>query len=141
MIRAARGAARILRGDRGDTMLEVVIAVTLVGIAFSAIFGGLSTASLAAKQQNDSVQLEAALSQARQQLEVEPFDGTGAYAGVTLPAPSCGPPVSKVVSQVTPAPASTASPLPTSQVQRIRLQASCGAQTRVADTLKGNRTP
>ena len=122
---------RAFRNERGDTMLEVVIAVTLVGIAFAAIFGGLSTASLAAKQQSESVQLEAALSQARQMLEVEPFDATGAYASVTLPTPSCGPAVSKVVTQVT--------PVPTTQLQRITLQATCGAQTRIAETLKGKR--
>ena len=147
-IRAARDAARtrpaadvsslkvfrlirLLQGERGDTMLEVLIATTLVGIAFAAIFGGLSTASLAAKQQSESVQLEAVLSQARQILEVEPFDATGAYASVTLPAPPCGAAVSKVVSQVT--------PVPTTQLQRITLQATCGSQTRVAETLKGKR--
>ena len=146
--------------DCGDTMLEVLIATTLVGIAFAAIFGGLSTASLAAKQQSDSVQIEAALSEAKQKLELATFDPTGAYPGVILPTPSCGTTVTKVVSQVmaasptptatpgptptpmptpTPTPTASPTPVPISQVQRITLQATCGTHTRVAETVKGRR--
>ena len=141
-------------------MVEVVLAVTLIGIAFAAIFAGLSTASLAAKQQSESVQIEAALSEAKQKLELATFDPSGAYSGVTLPTLGCGTTVTKVVSQVsaatptptptpgltptpvptpTPTPTASPTPVPSSQVQRITLQATCGAQTRVAETLKGRR--
>ena len=48
-------------GDRGDTLLEVVIAVVIMGAVFSVFFGAMSTGSTAAAAQRNYVTGDALL--------------------------------------------------------------------------------
>jgi len=68
---------RAHQADGGSAMLEVVIAMTLMGIAFAAIFGALSTASIATLRNNQQVQVEVALAQGKATLQSAAFDATG----------------------------------------------------------------
>jgi ABC-type Fe3+-siderophore transport system permease subunit len=79
-----RTIARALAGERGDSVVEVVLSITLTGIAFGAIFSALSGVTLAARSHTQNVQLEAALSQAKQSLENATYNASG-YTAPTIP--------------------------------------------------------
>jgi hypothetical protein len=79
-----RSIARILGDERGDSVVEVVLSITLTGIAFGAIFSALSGVTLAARSHTQNVQLEAALTQAKQALENTAYNVSG-YAAPTIP--------------------------------------------------------
>jgi len=78
-----RRLARTLGDERGDSVVEVVLSITLTGIAFGAIFGALSGVTLAARSHTQNVQLEAALSQAKQALENATY--ASGYAPPAIP--------------------------------------------------------
>ena len=63
---------RLLGDERGDTMVEVLLSITLTGIAFGAILGGLAQVSLSAQTRNSNVLLEAALAEGRRAVELAP---------------------------------------------------------------------
>jgi ABC-type Fe3+-siderophore transport system permease subunit len=79
-----RRIARALGEERGDSVVEVVLSITLTGIAFGAIFSALSGVTLAARSHTQNVQLEAALTQAKQSLENATYNASG-YAAPTIP--------------------------------------------------------
>ena len=77
------------RRDAGETLLEVVIAIAIMGIAFVALLGGMLTASsmsgLHRRQADAQVQLVSALEQVKAALYV-PCAGNSSYprpTGVT----------------------------------------------------------
>ncbi len=124
-------------------MLEVVIATTLMGIAFAAIFGQLSTLSIATLRSDQEVQVEAALSKAKQTLSLAAFDATGNYSaqfpilqptGCTVGNGDC---LSVVLN---PKPA-VADPgiNDLTKLQAVTLQANLGPITRTATVYKSNR--
>jgi len=79
-----RRLARTLGDEHGDSVVEVVLSITLTGIAFGAIFGALSGVTLAARSHTQNVQLEAALSQAKQALENATYNASG-YTAPAIP--------------------------------------------------------
>ena len=64
---------RLLGDERGDTMVEVLLSITLTGIAFGAILGGIAQVSLTAQTRNSNVLLEAALAEGRRAVELAPY--------------------------------------------------------------------
>lgn len=88
---------RLLGDERGDTMVEVLLSITLTGIAFGAILGGLAQVSLTAQTRNTSVLLEAALAESRRAVELAPYAQvlTDSYPKPTLAGftVSCSPAV------------------------------------------------
>lgn len=54
-------------------MVEVLLSITLTGIAFGAILGGLAQVSLIAQTRNSNVLLEAALAEGRRAVELAPY--------------------------------------------------------------------
>jgi len=79
-----RTVARRIGEERGDSLVEVLLSITLTGIAFGTIFGALSGVTLAAQTHNRNVQLESALTQAKQALENAKYNASG-YIPPTIP--------------------------------------------------------
>jgi len=124
-------------------MLEVVIAMTLMGIAFAAMFGALSTASIATLRNNQQVQVEVALAQGKATLQSAAFDATGNYSaqfpilqptGCTISSADC------LSVSLNPKPA-VADPgiADLTKLQAVTLQAKLGAVVRSATVYKSNR--
>lgn len=93
-----RRAAPLLAGDAGMGMVELVIAIALTGIIFTAILGGISQMVVSARQQNVDTTAEAVLTQSKQAVENAPYSAAGSYpgpgaipAGVTAATPSAAP--------------------------------------------------
>ncbi len=74
-----------LSNELGIGLVELMISVTLIGIAFAAIFGAMSTAAISAQKNNREVQVEVALTTAKQTVNQAAFDPTGTYPGVLPP--------------------------------------------------------
>lgn len=124
-------------------MLEISIATSLIGIAFAAIFGGLSTVSIATLRNDQEVQVEVALAQAKSTLLQTAFDATGDYgsafpilqpSGCTIASASC------LSVSLNPRPA-VADPgiNDLTKLQAVTLQAKLGSVTRVVTVYKSNR--
>jgi type II secretory pathway pseudopilin PulG len=83
-----------LRGERGDTLVEILVAVTILGIAFVAILAGLATTIRLSGQQRgrtnaDTVLVGAADSVKNQTYVSCPTASASSYtptSGVTLPS-------------------------------------------------------
>jgi prepilin-type N-terminal cleavage/methylation domain-containing protein len=60
LIRHARGRARGY-AERGDTLIEVLLAVVIIGVVVSAFFFAMSTGSMASAAQRDFVTADALL--------------------------------------------------------------------------------
>ena len=76
-------------------MVELVIAIALTGIIFTAILGGISQMVVSARQQNVDTTIEAVLTRSKQAVENAPYRAAGSYpgpgvgpAGVTASAPT-----------------------------------------------------
>ena len=121
---------RQLANDRGETMVEALLAMTLLGIGFAVIYGGLATASIAAQRENQLVAIEAALSTAKRSIADQPFTAT--CDSYTLPADPAGLVVTK---------SCTNSLSGLSGLQEIALRASSvpGGIVRQAVVYKGSR--
>lgn len=74
--------SRTLADDRGSSMVEVLVSITLTAIAFGAIFSALSGVDIAARAHDQNMRTEAALTQAKQAIE----DATYNSAGYVPPA-------------------------------------------------------
>jgi type II secretory pathway pseudopilin PulG len=86
----AHRSVRDVDHERGDTLIEVLIAVTILGIAFVAILAGLATTiNLSGRQRgqaNASVVLVSAADSVKNQAYVDCATSYSASSGVTLPA-------------------------------------------------------
>ena len=93
MSKRARGARRA-RGERGDTLIEVLITISIMGIAFTGLLAGLATAirlsGIHRGQANAAVVLVSAADSVKNQSYVAcPSVTTSSYnptSGVTLPS-------------------------------------------------------
>lgn len=128
-----RRAFRRAKGERGDSLAEVVVAVTLLGTAFVAILYGLSTVSITATRHNEVVLLESALSQAKQAIATQAFVSV---PGATCTAVYSLPTVTGVTLQQCVTPVSGPEPL---QLQEVKIHATGATTTRVAVVFKGQR--
>lgn len=114
------------RGQRGDSLVEVVVALTIVGLAFVAILSGLATLSLSAQRHNQGVLLEAALTQAKQHLATQTFS-TASPPSYSMPTPTPGVTFIPVVTAVSPS------------LHEVKIQATNGTDIRIAIVYKGAR--
>ena len=88
-----RRLSALVDQERGDSLLEVLISVSLTAIALGAIFGAISGVSLAAHRENQFSTLESVLSQARQTVETAPYSAAGTYPTPSpIPATATIPP-------------------------------------------------
>lgn len=78
-----------VRGERGDTLIEILVAVSILGIAFVAILAGLGTAiNLSGRQRgqaNADVVLVSAADSVKNQTYVSCASTYSPSSGVTLP--------------------------------------------------------
>lgn len=136
---------RLLGDERGDTMVEVLLSITLTGIAFGAILGGLAQVSLTAQTHNANLIIEGALSQARRSVESAPYAEVNGNT-FTLPAPSgftvfrapinpCDPAVATRLCFSAPADLD-ASAL---SLRKVSIEASIGTTKRSIDVFKSDR--
>lgn len=119
--------------EAGFSMIEVLVSATLIGIAFAAIFGAMSTASLTSLRNNQEVQVEAALTTAKQSLNQAAFDPTGAY-GSLFPVT-----INSVTVVLNPSPAVAAPGYTLTTLQAVTIQATLSAISRTTTVYKGNR--
>ena len=129
----AGSSGRSAHDERGFSFLEVMISATLMGIAFAAIFSAMSTANLTALRNNQQVQVEAALSTAKQTLSQAAFDPTGVY-GSSFPTTING-----VVVSLNPSPVAAAPGYTLTTLQAVTIQATLSSTTRTITVYKGNR--
>lgn len=117
-------------GERGYSLVEVLVALALVGLTFGAILGGLSALTISTERQGRMVAVEAALSQAKHAVGTVSYDA-GASAPTTyraaLPAVPGVTFADPVVTTVT------------GTVQAVTIQASSGAVTRTVVLYKSDR--
>lgn len=132
-VAGAGSLGRSAPDERGFSFLEVMISATLVGIAFTAIFGAMSTASLSALRNNQEVQVEAALTTAKQSLSQATFDPAGVY-GTLFPVTING-----VTVVLNPSPATAAPGYTITTLQAVTIQATLSPITRTITVYKGNR--
>lgn len=129
-MRVQRGA---LRDERGSSLIEIMLSATLIGIAFMAIFGALSAGAISAQKNNVGVQVEVALSTAKQSLAQASFDATGTY-GTIFPATING-----VSVTLNPSPAVAAPGYTLGELQAVTIEASLAGTTKTITVYKGNR--
>jgi prepilin-type N-terminal cleavage/methylation domain-containing protein len=78
-------------GDRGDSLIEILMAITIMGIAFTAILTGFGTSIKASGLHQDMADSQAAVRNAAEQLKSNtyvPCAGVGATANYTASVPS-----------------------------------------------------
>ncbi len=130
MLSWLRGVLQHAQSDSGESLVEVLLAVSLSAIAMATILGGLSGVTIAAQRHNDDVILESAISQAKQTLANAAFNGA-ATIGTTYAMPA--------VSGVTLT--ATVSALPFTGVQEVTIGAASATTSSARTTVvyKGNR--
>jgi len=136
---------RLLGDERGDTMVEVLLSITLTGIAFGAILGGLAQVSLTAQTHNANLIIEGALSQARRSIEGAPYAQVNGST-FTLPAPAgftvfqapaaCNPAVTTRLCFTAPVAVDETNAL---SLRKVSIEASIGTTKRTIDVFKSDR--
>lgn len=120
-----RSIVRALADDRGDSLVEILMSITLTAIAMGAIFTALSGVTIGARAHDVNVQAESALAQAKQSLEDAAYDASG-YVPPAIPGASV---TYSAPSAVTGAPS----------LQSITVQVTVGAETRTTVVQKAPR--
>jgi type II secretory pathway pseudopilin PulG len=83
---------RLLRAERGDTLVEVLITITIVGIAFTGILAGLATAINLSGRHRGQANADVVLVSAAESVKNQAYTqcaSTSSYnpaSGVTLPS-------------------------------------------------------
>jgi type II secretory pathway pseudopilin PulG len=117
-------------GELGIGLVELMVSVTLMGIAFLAIFSAMSTATVSAQKNNREVQVEVALTTAKQTVNQAAFDPTGTYPGV-LPATINGVTMSMSVSGD--------ATFGIAKLQDLTITGTLSTMTKTIHVFKGNR--
>lgn len=140
MKRVVNGAA----DDRGDSLIEILITVVIMGIAFTAILGGFGTSIKASGFHEDLADSQAAVRNAAEQLKASTYTPCAGVGIVSNYAPTV--PANFHIDISTPQiwdnsssafVTATAVNCVTSQLQRITI-AVCRASTVVAGVCPGN---
>src|SRR5205807_937704 len=80
---------RLGRGERGDTLVEVLVAIVIVGVAFVAILGGMATSIVGSdihrKQSTEETAL-ASLAEAMKDDQAVPYANCATTASYPVPA-------------------------------------------------------
>jgi prepilin-type N-terminal cleavage/methylation domain-containing protein len=88
MLAVPRSRARRRDDEAGFTLVELLVTVTIMGISFVIILGGIAVFSRATTVQRGSADLDTAMRTYVEQLVAAPYDAScGAnYSGVAVPA-------------------------------------------------------
>lgn len=114
-------------GEHGESLIEILIAIALLGLLFTAVVGGFANIAVAARLHNQEILLEAALSQAKQSVANATYDPAGNY-----PLPASSPSALTFTKIVSPVPGTTT-------LQEITIFAQFAGSTRSAKVYKGPR--
>jgi Tfp pilus assembly protein PilV len=71
------------RPDLGETLIETLLAIMIVGIAVTAVLGGVAAASTLSGSHRDLTQGDLSLKQAAESLKAQPYSACGAYSPAT----------------------------------------------------------
>lgn len=75
------------RGEEGETLVEVLVAVVLIGVAFVAILGGMGTAVISSAKQQKVTTADSVVRSAAEKVISDPYVScTSAYDTPTPPA-------------------------------------------------------
>lgn len=72
------------RGDRGETLLEILISIMIIGVAVTAILGGVGVAARASTQDERQIQAQALLRSWAEHIEAETTDAN--YVACATPS-------------------------------------------------------
>ncbi|MEU3838683.1 prepilin-type N-terminal cleavage/methylation domain-containing protein [Streptomyces sp. NPDC028635] len=86
----ARGPrhSRRRRGDEGETLVEVLVAVVLMGVAFVAVLGGLGTAIISSVAQQKMTSADSVIRSAAEKVVSDPY--VSCARSYETPAPPAG---------------------------------------------------
>ncbi|MFD9611712.1 type II secretion system protein [Streptomyces sp. NPDC004288] len=76
------------RGEEGETLVEVLVAVVLMGVAFVTVLGGLGTAIISSVAQERLTGADSVVRTAAERIVSEPY--VSCAAGYTTPVPPPG---------------------------------------------------
>ncbi|MFE2728716.1 type II secretion system protein [Kitasatospora sp. NPDC059327] len=76
------------RGDEGETLVEALVAVALIGVAFVAILGGIGTAIISSATQRKVTTADALVRSAAEQVVGAPY--VSCATGYGTPTPTAG---------------------------------------------------
>lgn len=119
---AGRSPRLLMGRERGDTFVEIILAVALVGIALVGITGAVSTSLVSATRLSGGEHLQALLQECIADIQSAPYSLSG-YASITRKGVTC----TLTLTQIT------------DKLQRILISANDGANTRVQTIFKGDR--
>ncbi|MFB7176106.1 prepilin-type N-terminal cleavage/methylation domain-containing protein [Streptomyces sp. NPDC056257] len=78
---------RLRRGEEGETLIEVLVAVVLMGVAFAAILGGMGTAIISSAAQQKVTGADSVIRSAAEKVVSAPYVScAGGYPTPTPPA-------------------------------------------------------
>ncbi|MEU2451131.1 type II secretion system protein [Streptomyces sp. NPDC012765] len=76
------------RGEEGETLIEVLVAVVLMGVAFVAVLGGIGTAIISSVTQQKVTTADSVIRSAAEKVVSEPYRSCA--SGYGTPAPPAG---------------------------------------------------
>ncbi|MFD5141863.1 prepilin-type N-terminal cleavage/methylation domain-containing protein [Streptomyces sp. NPDC058401] len=76
------------RGEEGETLIEVLVAVVLIGVAFVAILGGMGTAMISSVTQQKVTSADSVVRSAAEKVVGAPY--VSCAGGYETPAPPAG---------------------------------------------------
>ncbi|MET8755774.1 type II secretion system protein [Streptomyces sp. NPDC004667] len=76
------------RGEEGETLIEVLVAVVLMGVAFVTIFGGIGTAIISSVRQQKVTGADSVIRSAAEKVVSDPY--VSCAGGYETPAPPPG---------------------------------------------------
>ncbi|MFF0215337.1 type IV pilus modification PilV family protein [Streptomyces vinaceus] len=86
--RAPEGRSQRRRGEEGETLIEVLVAVVLMGVAFVTIFGGIGTAIISSARQQKVTGADSVVRSAAEKVISAPY--VSCAGGYAIPAPPAG---------------------------------------------------
>lgn len=79
---------RLRRGEEGETLVEVLVAVVLMGIAFVTILGGIGTAIISSVTQHKVTSADSVIRSAAEKVVSDPY--VSCASGYETPTPPAG---------------------------------------------------
>lgn len=125
---ARRSPRSLFLGEGGETLVEVIVAVSLVGLALVGITGAVSTSLTAATRLSSGEQLQTVLQQGiAETLASQYVLSSGSCPASYVPAARMGATFTCTITQIT------------DKLQRIVLSATDGANSRSQTIFKSDR--
>jgi type II secretory pathway pseudopilin PulG len=74
-----------VQAERGDTLIEILVAVVIMGVAFLVVVGGLGTAIIGAGEQQNQATANSALRSAAETIAADPYQSCPMSTPYALP--------------------------------------------------------